>query len=91
VPQDRAPEKRRIVRAFAEVATVRYLRDGERQRAWRCFATDWSWRRRLSPRGLCTLAMFFAPSRLLQALFDRKVVRRGADDNAESVRAPLTA
>jgi len=91
VPRDRAAQKRQIVRAFAEVATVRYLREGERRRAWRCFAADWPWRRRLSPRGVCTLAMFVTPSRVLQALFERKVVRRGADDNAESVRAPLTA
>lgn len=91
VPPDRAPDKRRIVHSFAQVATVRYLREGERRRAWRSFANDWTWRQRLSPRGLCIAALYFAPSRVLQALFQRKVIRRGADDNAESVRAPLTA
>jgi len=91
VPPERALEKRKIVRDFAPVATARYLREGERRRAWRCFATDWPWKRRLSARGLYTLGMFLAPPRVLQAMFDREVVRRGADDNAESVRAPLTA
>jgi hypothetical protein len=91
VPRERAPDKQKIVVAFAEVATTRYLREGERRRAWRCFSADVPWRRRLSPRGLYTLAMFCTPSPVLQALFKRKVVLRGADDNAESDHAPLSA
>jgi hypothetical protein len=55
--------KGRVLRQFAEVATTRYLRDGERAAAWKCFASPhWRWKRRLSPRGIATLGMLLTPS-----------------------------
>ncbi|MEJ8858237.1 glycosyltransferase [Variovorax robiniae] len=55
--------KNRLLRQFAEVATTRYLRDGERAAAWKCFASPhWQWKRRVSPRGIATLGMLLTPS-----------------------------
>jgi len=63
VPPQRLPEKQQLVQRFAEVATTRYLRDGERLRAWKCFlSSHWRWTRRLSARGVATLLMLMTPA-----------------------------
>ncbi|WP_218508830.1 glycosyltransferase family 2 protein [Variovorax sp. dw_308] len=55
--------RKRLLRQFAVVATTRYLRDGERAAAWKCFLSpDWQWKRRLSPRGVVTLGMLMTPA-----------------------------
>lgn len=65
VPEQGEGGKERLLQRFAEVATTRYLRDGDRVRAWQCFTSrHWRWRRRLSPRGVATLAMLLTPSAL---------------------------
>ena len=73
VPPEHRGEKQRLVREFAEVATARYLRNGERGRAWHCFASnDWRWKRRLSPRGVATLGMLMTPAPLWRWIFERR-------------------
>ncbi|MET0543777.1 MAG: hypothetical protein ABWZ88_18700 [Variovorax sp.] len=62
-----APEhiegKNELLRKFAAVATTRYLRDGERTAAWKCFASPhWQWKRRVSPRGIATIGMLLTPA-----------------------------
>ncbi|MEJ8851774.1 glycosyltransferase [Variovorax rhizosphaerae] len=53
----------RLLREFVEVATTRYLRDGERSTAWQCFLSPyWHWKRRFSPRGIATLGMLLTPA-----------------------------
>ncbi len=62
VPPEREAEKKELLLFFAEVATMRYLRAGERGLAWKCFLSpDWRWQRRFSPRGIVTLAMLATP------------------------------
>lgn len=73
VPPESQADKDRLVREFAEVATSRYLRNGERCRAWNCFASnDWRWRRRLSPRGVAILGMLVTPAPLWRWRFERR-------------------
>lgn len=56
------PRKNRRLAQHAMIATTRYLRDGERMRAWRCFFSRYvSPRQRLSARGLATLALLLTP------------------------------
>lgn len=63
VPAEAESGKDILLRDFAEVATLRYLRDGERNQAWKCFASNhWGWKRRLSPRGFAMLAMLLTPA-----------------------------
>ena len=46
----------------APVATMRHARDGERLEAWRCYLSgDWTWRQRLSARGMATAAVLMMP------------------------------
>ena len=48
---------------FVEVATTRYLRDGERLLAWQCLlSSHWRWTRRLSTRGIATVLMLITPA-----------------------------
>lgn len=62
VPPEAAERKRQRFSPIAAVATTRYLRDGERGSAWKCFLSpDWSWRQRSSIRGFATLAMLLTP------------------------------
>lgn len=63
VPPYWEARKLRLMRTFAPVATTRYLRDGERAKAWRCYLSeDWTWRARLSARGLAVLALLLTPA-----------------------------
>ena len=65
VPPHAQAAKRQRFAGGAPVATVRYLRDGERGNAWRCFvSSEWSWRQRISTRGLATLLMLVTPRML---------------------------
>jgi len=62
VPPEAEAEKLLLVTPKAQVATMRYLRDGERRRALRCMASShWTWRQRLSPRGLTTALFLLTP------------------------------
>jgi len=72
VPPGRAREKQVVVGKFATVAVHRYLREGERARAWRCFAEDWTASERLSMQGLRVLLMFALPPRVLRVILKRK-------------------
>lgn len=63
VPPTAEHLKRKRFGARATVAAVRYARDGERLNAWKCYCSpNWSWRQRLSVRGLAVLAMILTPS-----------------------------
>lgn len=65
VPPEQAHSKTRILREFASVATVRYLRDDQRIEALKCFLSNhWSWSQRLSRRGAAILLMLITPKRL---------------------------
>jgi len=62
VPPDAVAQKRRRFSGMAAVATLRYARDGERLRAWRCFLSpNWTWRQRFSARGFATIGVLLAP------------------------------
>jgi hypothetical protein len=62
VPADAAAQKRQRFSELAMVATVRYARDGERWRAWKCFlSSDWTIRQHLSPRGMATALILVTP------------------------------
>lgn len=62
VPPDAERQKFERWEPAAVVAVIRYARDGERLRAWRCFLSpNWSWRRRLSLRGVATLGVLLTP------------------------------
>lgn len=55
-------QKAALLSRVAEVATLRYLRDGERAMALRCLISHhWTWRRRLSPRGIATVLGLLMP------------------------------
>jgi hypothetical protein len=44
---------------------VRHARDGERLEAWNLYrSAAWTWRQRLSPRGIVILAMMLTPRAL---------------------------
>ena len=65
VPSHSIEKKRQRFADMAQVATVRYARDGERLRAWKCFiSTDWTIRQRLSSRGVATALMLITPRAL---------------------------
>jgi len=65
VPPEYEVQKRALLEGVAVVATTRYLRDGERRRAWACLTSPyWRWRDRLSLRGLATYAMLVTPRSL---------------------------
>ncbi|GAC1541800.1 MAG: hypothetical protein NVS2B4_20820 [Ramlibacter sp.] len=65
VPEDVIPQKRRRFSVVAPVATIRYARDGERIKAWKCFFSPyWTWRQRLSVRCCVTLLMLLTPRKL---------------------------
>jgi len=62
VPPEYEGQKKALLEGVAVVATTRYIRDGERRRAWDCLASPyWRWRDRLSLRGLATYAMLVTP------------------------------
>jgi len=61
VPPEYEGKKQELLESAAVVATTRYLRDGERRRAWDCLTSNWRWRDRLSLRGLATYAMLVTP------------------------------
>ena len=62
VQPESEPQKAELLSNLARVATLRYLRDGERDLAMKCFASPhWTWRQRLSPRGIATALMFVLP------------------------------
>ncbi|MGJ7579450.1 glycosyltransferase family 2 protein [Variovorax sp. RHLX14] len=62
VPPEFESLKRKRFNLMAMTATVRHVRDGERREAWNLYRSDaWSWRKRLSPRGLAVLAMLLTP------------------------------
>ncbi len=62
VPPEAEIEKAHLLARVAHVATMRYLRDGERGHALRCLASrHWTWRERLSPRGLTTTLFLLTP------------------------------
>ena len=55
-------EKAKLLSGIAKVAAMRYLRDGERVLALKCFASNhWTWDERLSSRGLATIFMLALP------------------------------
>ena len=63
VPPQRLADKDQLMQRFAEVATTRYLRDGERLLAWKCMlSSHWRWTRRLSARGIATVLMLVTPA-----------------------------
>ncbi len=65
VPDEGVEGKKYRLQLLAEVATVRYLRDGERANAWRCYlSSNWRMKRRFSPRGIATLGMLMTPPAL---------------------------
>lgn len=62
VPAYAANRKHDLVRRFSHVAVTRYLRANERARAWDCYwSPAWTWRNRLSRRGLACLGMLCSP------------------------------
>jgi len=62
VPPEAEASKLSLLAAKAQVATMRYLRDGDRGRALRCLASPhWTWRQRLSPRGITTTLFLLTP------------------------------
>lgn len=64
VPADAEWRKRLMLdKIDVAVATTRYLREGERLRAWKCYLSqNWKWQRRISARGLATLGMLMLPT-----------------------------
>ena len=65
VPPEAVTQKHRQFSYVAPVATIRYVRDGERLNAWRCFLSPyWTWRQRLSVRSGATILMLLTPRRL---------------------------
>lgn len=67
------PQLTEILSGMAPVATLRYLRDGERLLAFKCLSSPhWTWRQRLSMRGVSTFLMILTPRPLwLWALHHR--------------------
>ncbi len=62
VPPEFEEVKRKRFNTMAQTATVRHVRDGERQEAWRVYCSNaWTWKQRLSARGLAVLAMLVTP------------------------------
>lgn len=62
VPPEFEALKHRRFNPMALTATVRHARDGERGEAWSLYRSKaWTWRQRLSPRGLAVLAMLLTP------------------------------
>ena len=62
VPPSAEQRKRERFSHRAKVATVRYLREGERVKAWKCFvSSNWRWNDRFSVRGAATVAMMLTP------------------------------
>ncbi|RYE69004.1 MAG: glycosyltransferase family 2 protein [Rhizobiaceae bacterium] len=62
VPPEAELQKAYLLATVACVATMRYLRDGERVRAFRCLTSRyWTWRQRVSPRGLATTLFLLTP------------------------------
>jgi glycosyltransferase involved in cell wall biosynthesis len=68
VPAEGAAEKRAFIVKICQVATARYIRDGQRARALCSYWEDWGWRQRFSFRGVATLVAFATPGFLLRAL-----------------------
>lgn len=63
VPPTARSRKSALVQKFAVVACMRYVRDGERRRAWKCFLSrDWAWRQRRSLRGMATIVAMCTPA-----------------------------
>lgn len=62
VPPEFEALKHRRFNPMALTATVRHARDGERLEAWNLYRSNaWTWRQRLSPRGIALLAMLITP------------------------------
>jgi len=62
VPPEAQAQKVARFSEQAAVAAVRYARDGERLKGWKCWLSPHtSWRYRLSPRGLVTAVMLMTP------------------------------
>ena len=62
VPPEFEAVKRKRFNLMALTATVRHARDGEWREAWSLYRSNaWTWRQRLSPRGLAVLAMLLTP------------------------------
>ncbi|MEJ8854324.1 hypothetical protein WKW79_07075 [Variovorax robiniae] len=62
VPPEGIALRQKRASRIAPVATMRYARDGERLRAWKCFVSpDWNWRQRLSGRGMMALVALSMP------------------------------
>ena len=65
VPRDAQAVKERVFAHAIPVAAVRYLRDRDRGRAWKCLrAPGLTWRQRISLRNAATLAMLLTPRAL---------------------------
>ncbi len=86
-PEAQARMNQRISE-MAPVATLRYLRDGERARAFRCLVSGhWHWRQRFSPRGLITAAMLLMPGSMITwALHQLCAQRKRQHDQAIRAR-----
>lgn len=64
VEPDGEAQRAALLSAMAPVATLRYLRDGERRLALQCMrSSHWTWRQRLSWRGLAIAMMLVTPRR----------------------------
>ncbi|RZL58240.1 MAG: glycosyltransferase [Variovorax sp.] len=62
VPPEFEALKRSRFNLMATTATVRHVRDGERLAAWKLYLSNgWTWRQRLSSRGVAVLAMMLTP------------------------------
>jgi glycosyltransferase involved in cell wall biosynthesis len=65
VPGQAQAAKAFLVNESIVVGTRRYLRDGDKRRAWACYLQDWSLPQRLSLQGLTTACAFILPKTLI--------------------------
>jgi glycosyltransferase involved in cell wall biosynthesis len=65
VPEQSQAAKALLVDKSLVVGTRRYLRDGDKRRAWACYLQDWSLAQRLSLRGLATACAFLLPQSMI--------------------------